>query len=64
MFRDHEVSVGDSGTWRGMEQLEIKECWRTHWDVDVDLQKHLQQCSCECNHMGYGNYMDYQVYKN
>jgi hypothetical protein len=31
------------------------------WDVEMDIREHIQQCSCTCNHMGYGNFMDYQV---
>ncbi|KAJ1529782.1 hypothetical protein ONE63_006528 [Megalurothrips usitatus] len=30
-------------------------------DIEMELQQHIQQCSCTCDHMGYGNYMDYQV---
>ncbi|XP_065348601.1 dipeptidase 1-like isoform X1 [Cloeon dipterum] len=32
------------------------------WDlaeVEMDMRRHIQQCSCTCNHMGFGNYMDY-----
>lgn len=29
--------------------------------VDNELEEHIKQCSCSCNHMGYGNSMDYQV---
>ncbi|KAK6630830.1 hypothetical protein RUM44_003000 [Polyplax serrata] len=36
---------------------------RSEWDIDVDIRQHIQQCTCTCNHMGYGNYMDYQVKK-
>lgn len=32
-------------------------------NVDFELQDHIKHCSCSCNHMGYGNYMDYQVQK-
>ncbi|XP_024080823.1 dipeptidase 1-like isoform X2 [Cimex lectularius] len=31
------------------------------WRLDMDLRHHIQHCACTCNHMGYGNYMDYQV---
>lgn len=34
---------------------------QSEWDIDVDIRQHIQQCTCTCNHMGYGNYMDYQV---
>ncbi|XP_051170675.1 dipeptidase 1-like [Leptopilina boulardi] len=30
-------------------------------DVELDMQRHIQACACTCNHMGYGNYMDYQT---
>lgn len=26
-----------------------------------ELEEHIKHCSCSCNHMGYGNSMDYQV---
>lgn len=29
--------------------------------IDDELEQHIKQCSCSCNHMGYGNSMDYQV---
>lgn len=29
--------------------------------IDDELEEHIKQCSCSCNHMGYGNSMDYQV---
>lgn len=29
--------------------------------MDLELQDHIKHCSCSCNHMGYGNFMDYQV---
>lgn len=32
-------------------------------NVEFELQDHIKHCSCSCNHMGYGNYMDYQVYR-
>lgn len=32
-------------------------------NVDFELQDHIKHCSCSCNHMGYGNFMDYQVRK-
>ncbi|XP_039284752.1 dipeptidase 1 isoform X3 [Nilaparvata lugens] len=32
----------------------------SHWELDLDLRHHIQHCACTCNHMGYGNYMDYQ----
>ncbi|GAB0099920.1 Dipeptidase [Sergentomyia squamirostris] len=28
--------------------------------MDLELQDHIKHCSCSCNHMGYGNFMDYQ----
>ncbi|XP_066901694.1 dipeptidase 1 isoform X2 [Halyomorpha halys] len=30
------------------------------WALDMDLRHHIQHCACTCNHLGYGNYMDYQ----
>ncbi|KAF7384928.1 hypothetical protein HZH66_012014 [Vespula vulgaris] len=32
-------------------------------EVELDMRRHIQACACTCNHMGYGNYMDYQVKK-
>lgn len=29
--------------------------------AEFELQDHIKHCSCSCNHMGYGNFMDYQV---
>ncbi|KAK2721262.1 hypothetical protein QYM36_003516, partial [Artemia franciscana] len=26
-----------------------------------DLEHHIRQCPCTCNHLGYGNYWDYEV---
>ncbi|XKL63748.1 hypothetical protein PGB90_006112 [Kerria lacca] len=31
------------------------------YDIDLDLQYHIQHCPCTCNHLGYGNYLDYQA---
>lgn len=30
-------------------------------DLDPELRYHIQNCPCPCNHMGYGNFLDYQV---
>ena len=30
-------------------------------DWQVDLEQHIRQCQCPCNHMGYGNYWSYKV---
>lgn len=30
--------------------------------VHIELKDHIKHCSCTCNHMGYGNFMDYQVW--
>nr|CAD7406264.1 unnamed protein product [Timema cristinae] len=32
--------------------------WR---DGEIDILQHIEQCSCTCNHMGYGNFMDFQI---
>lgn len=29
--------------------------------LDPELRHHIQNCPCPCNHMGYGNFLDYQV---
>lgn len=29
--------------------------------MGIELEDHIKHCSCTCNHMGYGNFMDYQV---
>lgn len=31
--------------------------------VQIELKDHIKHCSCTCNHMGYGNFMDYQQVK-
>lgn len=30
--------------------------------MQIELKDHIKHCSCTCNHMGYGNFMDYQVW--
>ncbi|KAJ8678604.1 hypothetical protein QAD02_014391 [Eretmocerus hayati] len=30
-------------------------------ELELDMRRHIQACACTCNHMGYGNYMDYQA---
>lgn len=32
--------------------------WR---GLDPELRRHIQTCPCSCDHMGYGNFLDYQV---
>ncbi|KAK4876800.1 hypothetical protein RN001_009306 [Aquatica leii] len=34
---------------------------RNPWVLDSELRHHIQHCPCACNHMGYGNYLDYQI---
>lgn len=29
--------------------------------LDPELRQHIQSCPCPCDHMGYGNFLDYQV---
>lgn len=29
--------------------------------LDPELLQHIRECPCPCDHMGYGNYLDYQV---
>ncbi|CAF4822320.1 unnamed protein product [Pieris macdunnoughi] len=31
------------------------------WEIELELRRHIESCACTCDHMGYGNYMDYQV---
>lgn len=31
------------------------------WEIELELRRHIETCQCTCDHMGYGNYMDYQV---
>lgn len=31
------------------------------WEIELELRRHIENCACTCDHMGYGNYMDYQV---
>ena len=35
------------------------ECELEEWHLD--LEQHIRQCRCPCNHMGYGNYWSYKV---
>ncbi|KAI4472217.1 microsomal dipeptidase [Holotrichia oblita] len=30
-------------------------------DLDPELRTHIQTCPCPCDHMGYGNYLDFQI---
>ena len=30
-------------------------------DLELEMRRHIQACACSCNHMGHGNFMDYQV---
>ncbi|KAL1450836.1 hypothetical protein WDU94_003151 [Cyamophila willieti] len=55
------------GDFTSATQLPVTEtspptgtCW-TEENLDPDLQYHIQHCTCSCNHMGYGNFSDYQV---
>lgn len=29
------------------------------WELELELRRHIETCACTCDHMGYGNYMDY-----
>ncbi|KAG5887853.1 hypothetical protein JTB14_005619 [Gonioctena quinquepunctata] len=29
--------------------------------LDPELRQHIQNCTCQCDHMGYGNFLDYQI---
>lgn len=29
--------------------------------LDPELSHHIRTCPCSCDHMGYGNFLDYQV---
>lgn len=29
------------------------------WELELELRQHIETCACTCDHMGYGNYMDY-----
>lgn len=31
------------------------------WSLDPELRSHIETCPCPCDHMGYGNYLDYQI---
>ncbi|GJQ84154.1 hypothetical protein Trydic_g2833 [Trypoxylus dichotomus] len=30
-------------------------------NLDPELRSHIESCPCPCDHMGYGNYLDYQI---
>ncbi|XP_030372041.1 uncharacterized protein LOC115622279 [Scaptodrosophila lebanonensis] len=42
-------------------QLELQACYSHGAVIDDELEQHIKHCSCSCNHMGYGNSMDYQT---
>lgn len=29
------------------------------WPPPINIHEHIQRCTCTCDHMGYGNYLDY-----
>ncbi|CAG9087855.1 unnamed protein product [Plutella xylostella] len=31
------------------------------WELELEVRRHIETCACPCDHMGYGNYLDYQV---
>ena len=33
----------------------------TDWPPPLNIHEHISRCTCTCDHMGYGNYLDYQV---
>nr|XP_022920929.1 dipeptidase 1-like isoform X2 [Onthophagus taurus] len=33
------------------------------WNLDPELRHHIENCPCSCDHMGYGNFLDYQSYQ-
>lgn len=49
------------GVGEGCEVCDGEGGMESPWEVELELRQHIQTCACTCNHMGYGNYMDYQV---
>nr|XP_023012372.1 dipeptidase 1-like isoform X1 [Leptinotarsa decemlineata] len=37
------------------------EPWLPPPPLDPELRHHIQNCPCRCDHMGYGNFLDYQI---
>ncbi|EDV97206.1 GH16713 [Drosophila grimshawi] len=53
------------GLGLGREQFKYHQdlavaCYGHSAALDDELEHHIKHCSCSCNHMGYGNSMDYQ----
>ncbi|XP_049312939.1 uncharacterized protein LOC105227423 isoform X3 [Bactrocera dorsalis] len=48
------LPIAERPNWTSFAQLH-------HQFIDDELEEHIKQCSCSCNHMGYGNSMDYQT---
>ncbi|XP_018798878.1 PREDICTED: uncharacterized protein LOC108975068 isoform X1 [Bactrocera latifrons] len=48
------LPIAERPNWSSFAQLH-------HQFIDDELEEHIKQCSCSCNHMGYGNSMDYQA---
>lgn len=62
-----EVSTGKR-RWSMQPWCEVPMSNRGHGcpfyqlELDPDLRNHIEHCQCTCNHMGYGNFLDYQVH--
>lgn len=59
----HRTGVGVSGVGGTVAGVVVGACigGATEDLMDIELEDHIKHCSCTCNHMGYGNFMDYQV---
>nr|XP_036216522.1 uncharacterized protein LOC118680545 isoform X2 [Bactrocera oleae] len=55
----HPLSLGISPITERPNWTSFAQLQQTF--IDDDLEQHIKQCSCSCNHMGYGNSMDYQT---
>lgn len=49
--REHVVTTSACNNSTGTSSTEV-------WDEEIVL-RHIKECRCTCNHMGYGNYLDW-----
>jgi len=51
LVREHVVTTGGCNNSTSTSSTEV-------WDEEIVL-RHIKECRCTCNHMGYGNYLDW-----
>ena len=53
--------MGQSGSPNPSANI-VSNCTRSDWPPPpLNIHEHISRCTCTCDHMGYGNYLDYQV---